>query len=79
MSAPEKSKENDLATIPIGDANDPGPDGDSVKCSGSTPPEHPAGLRLSIIVLALLLCMFLQALDMVSVASTLVRTRVNTW
>lgn len=79
MSAPEKLKEDDLATIPIGDANDPGPDSDSAKSNGSTLPEYPAGLRLSIVVLALLLCMFLQALDMVSVASTLVRTRVNTW
>ncbi|CZR45113.1 uncharacterized protein FPRO_15712 [Fusarium proliferatum ET1] len=71
MSAPEKLKEDDLATIPIGDANDPGPDSDSAKSNGSTLPEYPAGLRLSIVVLALLLCMFLQALDMTIVATAI--------
>ncbi|SCV48884.1 related to major facilitator (MFS1) transporter [Fusarium fujikuroi] len=71
MSAPEKLKEDDLATIPIGDANDPGPDSDSAKSNGCTLPEYPAGLRLSIIVLALLLCMFLQALDMTIVATAI--------
>ncbi|KAJ4051529.1 hypothetical protein NW761_014164 [Fusarium oxysporum] len=66
MAAPEVLQEDDLVTFPIGNADSPRPD--SAK---STQPKYPAGLRLSTIILALLLCMFLQALDMTIVATAI--------